>query len=414
MSIFSSHNTEKKVVTALSTLALASFLSGEILAAEKGANKGKFYGDFRLRFEEVQQNNPLEDATGLTLRSRLGYITPSVYGFSGQIEVEDSRALIDDFSVPPSGFNTGEFSVIADPDSNTEIDQLLIKYNSNGFYGKLGRQVIVRENQRFIGHVGFRQDRQTFDALSLGYKAGNGLDFKFAYIDERNRIFSEDADLESEDILLDASYKTKTGKFNVFAYLLEVNNDTENGLDTYGISYKGAVKIGGGNKLNYAATLATQESTSADNEFDADYLHLEGKWNFSAPIWVKVGYELLGSDNGEFGFSTPLATLHKFNGFADVFINTPAQGIEDFYIGVGGKLSGFKWFATFHDFSSNESLNGSSDLGSEIDFGVSRKISKSWAIGAKAALFDAGDGDFNLIDTDRFWLWANYKFNVHF
>ena len=38
--------------------------------------------------------------------------------------------------------------------------------------------------------------------------------------------------------------------------------------------------------------------------------------------------------NGTIGFSTPLATLHKFQGFADVFLTTPASGITDAY----GKL----------------------------------------------------------------------------
>ena len=392
-------------IKTVSLLVLSSLISSEAFTADKG----KFYGDFRLRFEEVQQNNPLENATGLTLRSRLGYITPTYSGFSGQIEIEDSRAIIDDFAVPPSGFNTGEFSVIADPESNTEIDQLLIKYKAGGFYGKLGRQVIVRDGQRFIGHVGFRQDRQTFDALNLDYKVGNGLSFKYAYIDQRNRIFSDDADVDSQDHLLDASFETSYGKFGAFAYLLEVDNDTENGLDTYGISFKGATKFGD-SKLSYSVILATQESTSPDAEFDASYINLEAHYKFSAPIWLKVGYELLGSDDGEFGFSTPLATLHKFNGFADVFLGTPAQGLEDLYFAVGGKFAGFKWSAIYHDFSSEESLAGSTDLGSEIDLVLVRPINKQWVVGAKAALYDAGSADFSQVDTDRFWLWANFKF----
>ena len=117
---------------------------------------------------------------------------------------------------------------------------------------------------------------------------------------------------------------------------------------------------------------------------------------------------MLGSDDGEFGFSTPLATLHKFNGFADVFLATPAQGIEDLYIGVGGKFSGFKWTAIYHDFSSEESIEGSTDLGSEIDLVLVRPITKQWVVGAKVALYDAGTA--GQVDTDRFWLWANFKF----
>lgn len=389
----------------LSSLVSSTFLSSAY-AADK-SDKGKFYADFRLRFEQVEQNNALENGTGLTLRSRIGYITPTYSGFSAQVELENTRVLNGDFSVPATGFNPGEFSVIADPENETEIDQAFLKYKSGGFYGKLGRQVIVRDNQRFVGHVGFRQDRQTFDALSLGYKLAGGLDLKFAYIEERNIIFAN-ADVDSEDILLDASYKFGSGKIGAFAYLLELDNDTENGIDTYGVSYRGATKVGS-NKIKYTAVLATQDTDTPTASFSTEYINLEGHLKFAAPFWVKVGYELLGSDNGAEAFATPLATLHKFNGFADVFINTPDAGLEDFYIGIGGKVSSFKWFATFHDFSSDESLGGSSDLGSEIDFGVSRKINKNWTVGAKAALYDAGDSAFNLVDTDRYFVWANLK-----
>ena len=39
----------------------------------------------------------------------------------------------------------------------------------------------------------------------------------------------------------------------------------------------------------------------------------------------------------EKGFTTPLATLHKFQGFADKFLTTPANGIRDTYIELATK-----------------------------------------------------------------------------
>ena len=47
---------------------------------------------------------------------------------------------------------------------------------------------------------------------------------------------------------------------------------------------------------------------------------------------LNAGYEVLGADNGV-GFATPLATGHKFQGWADKFLTTPGDGIEDVYIG---------------------------------------------------------------------------------
>jgi len=39
--------------------------------------------------------------------------------------------------------------------------------------------------------------------------------------------------------------------------------------------------------------------------------------------------------NGTVGFATPLATLHQFEGWADKFLTTPANGIKDLYGRLG-------------------------------------------------------------------------------
>jgi len=67
--------------TAVGLLLILS-LASQALAEDK-PNKGKFYGDIRLRYEGVDQDNVLEDADAVTLRTRLGYKTPSAQGFSG-------------------------------------------------------------------------------------------------------------------------------------------------------------------------------------------------------------------------------------------------------------------------------------------------------------------------------------------
>ncbi|MFT5806450.1 MAG: hypothetical protein ACI9LG_000713 [Moritella dasanensis] len=48
----------------------------------------------------------------------------------------------------------------------------------------------------------------------------------------------------------------------------------------------------------------------------------------------------MGSDSGDYGFATPLATLHKFNGWSDQFLNTPTQGLADLYLSVSSKVAG--------------------------------------------------------------------------
>ena len=106
----------------------------------------------------------------------------------------------------------------------------------------------------------------------------------------------------------------------------------------------------------YAAEFATQTAEAGDgsSEADADYMLAELGVGFSG-VTIKAGYELLGSDDGKYGFSTPLATLHKFNGFADQFLTTPNEGLQDTYLSISGKVAGLKLAATYHDFSADES-----------------------------------------------------------
>lgn len=392
-------NNKLKIQSTLLISGLMAIGSNQAVADDKG----KVYGDFRLRYEAVEQDNALRDADALTLRSLIGYKSPSVNGFSALIEGEIVTELVDDFSVPPAGVRPGQFSVVADPESE-EIDQAYVQYSANGVTAKLGRQIINLDNHRFVGSVAWRQDFQTFDAASITYKPNKNISVHASYLDKRNRIFADQADIDSKDILLNTSLKTKVGKIGAYAYLLEVDNNTDNSLDTVGVSFKGKQKVGGMNLL-YAAEYASQEN----NAFDTDYIFVEGGLNV-AGVTAKLAYEVLGSDDGLKGFATPLATLHKFNGWADLFLGTPNQGLEDLTFTLTGKVMGAKWLVSYHDFSSDVSLEGANDLGDEVNVLLAKKFSKSVSAGFKFASYSAGDVAFNKVDTDKFWLWASRKF----
>lgn len=367
---------------------------------------GKAYGDFRLRYESVEQDNGLDDASALTLRTKLGYQTGSVSGFSATVEMEDTRIVAGegDYSVPPSGYKTGQYSVIADPET-TELDQAFVQYMQGGVTAKLGRQVIAFDGHRHVGHVGWRQDKQTFDGLSVAYKASDKLSLNYAYINQRNRIFAEAADLDSKDHLVNASYQTGAGKLTAYSYLLELDQGNEATLDTYGLSFSGAAPAGN-TKLLYSVEYATQSAEAGANEADADYLLLEGGVS-AAGLTAKLGYEVLGSDDGAYGFATPLATLHKFNGWADIFLNTPAGGLVDSYVSLGGSLAGGKWALAYHDYSADDDSSGVDNYGSEVNAVYSKKFGKHYSAGVKYAAYSA---DELAVDTDKLWLWVGASF----
>ena len=261
------------------------------------------------------------------------------------------------------------------------------------------------DNHRFIGHVGWRQDRQTFDGAAFNF-GNDTMSLSYNYIGQRNRIFAEDDDRQSDDHLLNAAFNVGPGKLITYAYLLEEDRDFNNAIDTYGLRYAGSIE-----QLSFAAEYASQKIEIDAAEADADYMMAELAYNFG-PVSVTGGYELMGSGeldlNGiaitDVGFATPLATLHKFDGWADVFLTTPGQGLEDISVSVSGKVGGGSWAVTYHEFSSDvDGLN----YGSELDAVYSRNFGKYYNGGVKYADYSADDF---AVDTTKIWVWVGAKF----
>ncbi|WP_286261959.1 alginate export family protein [Thalassotalea atypica] len=388
------------LIAANSTFAYADAITEALL-------NGKTQLNANLRYEMVDQDNRLKDADALSLRTRLTYSTGSVSGFSSLIEFEDSRTVlgVDDYN-NTLGEHT-QYSVIADPES-TELDQLFVQYKQDGLGIKMGRQVITMDNHRFVGHVGWRQDRQTFDGATFFYQPMDNLTLKYGYLSKRNRIFAQGKDIDAKDHLINVAYKSSVGTLSAYGYLLEVDNNTNNALDTYGFRFNGAAKAGG-QKLTYMLEYATQDEDSQGISYSADYLAAELGTSVSK-LAIKLGYERLGSDNGEYGFATPLATLHKFNGWSDQFLVTPKEGLADLYASFSGKAAGGKWSVIYHKFDADEGSDNVDDLGSEIDAVYTKALSKYYTLGVKYAAYSAGDSSAGKVDTDKIWLWLNAKF----
>ena len=107
-----------------------------------------------------------------------------------------------------------------------------------------------------------------------------------------------------------------------------------------------------------------------------------------------------------YGFATPFATLHKFNGWADQFLVTPANGLEDAYASLAADL----WWkiqavVVYHDFSAED---GGEDFGSEWDAQVSRTFQEKYTVAVKYANFDTDSG--TKPDVAKLWGWLGLKF----
>lgn len=392
---------------------LALGASSNAMAAgslKEALSQSQGYADLRLRYESVEQDNALKDAEAITLRSRLGLKTGEFSGFSITAELEDSSPITDNYN-DANGSGAG-YSAIADPES-TEWDQFFLAYKGKGFSAKLGRQVIAYDNQRFIGHVGWRQDRQTFDALSVEAKLSDKTQLKAAYIDKRERIFAGDKDIEAKDLLLNLSQVTAVGKLVAYAYRLQDREVTQLEHNTYGLSLNGkraldSERWGEGTVLDYSLEYAQQLVRSAGVKNEADYYQLavglkQGGMHYG------IRHEQLGSDDGSYGFSTPLATGHKFNGWSDQFLATPAQGLVDTSASFATPLLGGKLKLAYHDFSAADAAPGIDDLGEELELLYTRKLTQQLSAGVKFAQYSAGDAAAGKVDTDKLWFWFSLK-----
>ena len=392
------------------TLALSSgFAAAQVRTLDAAVARGDASGSFNLRYEGVDEDNNLENATAVTLRSALKYTTAPYRGFTAVIEAEDVRAVgTDDYSVPATGFNPGRYSVINDPET-TELNQVYLQYVIGGFTTRVGRQDIRYDNQRFIGAVPWRQDYQSFDAVTLEYKEDAALSYTvdYHYISQRDRIFAQAADIDSSDHLFHGVINTPIGALTGYAYLLEEDIALNNGLDTYGMRLTGTRRIHGFD-WTYLAEYATQESERGAANFDADFYNVEAGVTVKGTT-AKVGIESLGSDRGLYGFATPLATLHAFQGWADQFLTTPTQGIEDVYLNLSRPIFTGTATIVYHDYSADRSTATVDDLGDEINLQWVLPIRNNYQFGLKFADYRQGDLAAK-VDKQIFWTWVQMTF----
>ncbi len=377
------------ILAAPSAFAADTFASGITEALSE--SKAKL--SFRARYEGVDQDGIDKDANALTIKSRFTIETGSYQNFSLGLEVDNVSALVDNYNSKING-NT-QYPVVADP-KGTDVNQGYIKYANNGFSAVVGRQRILHNNQRFVGGVGWRQNEQTYDGVRVQYEA-DALSADYSYIHNVNNIVEKN--LSGEFHLANLGYKiNKNHKVSAFTYILDFNAAAANSSSTYGALYNGNF----GPVIVNASAATQSDNADNPNDYTATYLNAEVGYKADA-VTVLAGYELLGSDNG-IGFNTPLATKHKFQGWADKFLGTPAEGIEDIYLTVKGAVSGVKLSATYHDLSSD--VDGI-DYGTEIDLVAAYKINKNYGILAKFAAYDADD---HVTDTNKLWIQATAKF----
>ena len=379
-------------IAALGTLLAMSAAHADGLDPVKGAfGETKPIIDTRLRVEDVDQDPLPQDASAITLRARLGFETGKAWNTALLVEGEAVMPLQDDYRPDPAVPTMVTYPVVADEEAY-EINRFQFTNTSlPGTTLTLGRQRILLDDQRFIGNSGWRQNEQTFDAFRMVNRTVTNLVLDATYLNRVNRVNGPDSPqgvYKGDGFLLNGGYQTKIGKLSAFGYLLDFEpiagipagiNPIRDSTSTYGLRFAGDRPVGK-IKLAYAASYATQ-TDYGDNPLDFDLGYLYGdltatfrQFGFGVGTEIMEGNGLPGA--GGKGFTTPLGTLHKFQGWADKFLTTPPNGLEDLYANASVNLKGvgvldtLAFVVSYHDYNA-EAI--SADYGSEWNASVAAK-----------------------------------------
>lgn len=363
----------------------------------------------RYRFEGVSQDGFTEDAAANTLRIRLGLETGTVAGFSARIEA-DHVAPIGAEHYDDTRNGESAYPVVADPEG-TDLNQAWLQYaGPRATILRAGRQRIAFGDERFVGGVGWRQNEQTFDAIRLETKALPHATVNYAFVDRVQRVFGPDAGLppralEGEGQLLNVQLEPPAiGTLSFYGYFLDFANAPQLSSDTLGLRDDGERALGEDWKLGWTLEYAQQDDAGANPaRIDASYVRMELRLR-RGPLALTAGRELLGGEEGEFppgvnpAFQTPLATLHRWQGWADKFLTTPPAGIDDRYVGASLGWRGWNGQLAWHDFDAQATA---ARYGSEWDVSVGRKFAERYELLVKLADYRAEGFS---ADTRKVWL----------
>ena len=397
--------------------------------------------DLRARYENVDDTSKIPDrGTAGTLRARLGYETGPWNGFSIQADFDQVWLIGGDYNSTRNGKTA--YPAIADP-AMTSLNRFQLSYASD-FDTKfvVGRQRILIGNMRFIGNSGWRQHEQTFDALSAVNTSIPGLSVTYAYLYRVNRVNGPDLPspsntpaaassqanyFKSDGNIIDAVYTGVAGlRLEGYSYLLDLSAP---GYATLPIQQTAVARLSTqtyGMRADYSFPLSEEIAGKLTGEFAnqsnyaanplsyaLNYYLVEASVSYQG-IKALAGYEGL-EGNGVIGFSTPLATLHIFNGWADMFLVTPPNGLRDLYIQAAYSLPideiGMKTFTPsiiYHRYAANQMGAG---IGSEWDLQGELVVDANLSLLAKYANYQgSGAAVGGFADKSIVWLQTSWKY----
>jgi len=388
----------------------------------------------RLRYESVDQDGISATARALTARARAGFQTARVHDTVLLGELSGVARIMQDYREDNSVVGVDiRYPVVADPPVVTLNRLQLTNTSLQKTTITLGRQRINLDDQRFVGNSGWRQTEQTFDALRVVNTGLSHLTVDVTYAARVNRVYGPDSPQGryfGDVWLLNLALATPVGKLSAFSYLLDLQprgfvtgpgvsaaqaaalNPARASTNTSGLRFAGDHAFDAF-RLGYTLSWAHQTDRGRNSlHLDHDYrlAELSGAWR----DWkLTLADEVLDGD-GTTAFNTPLATLHAFQGWADKFLSTPAQGLDDRQLTLAwnrravGPFTTLGLTAALHDFRAE---HGSGNFGQETDLQLVAGRGHA-SFGLKYADYHAASSTPITVarSTRKAWAWIEYKY----
>ncbi|WP_373276473.1 alginate export family protein [Sphingomonas kyungheensis] len=374
----------------------------------------------RLREEHVVQDGLPDSSDAVTARIRAG-VQAKRGAWTALAEAQGNLAIVGDYYDGLHGSAT-QRPQIGDP-QNIALYRAQLQYRSDPLTVTAGRQRLQIDDERFVGAAGFRNNGQTFDAVRAELRPLRGVKADLTYAWSVRTIWGIDGAgarqqaVAGDNVFATLGVATPVGTLTGFGYLVDQDERLVQGYrlssQTYGARLVGSRRIGG-TTLAWSASHARQSDYHRNpNAYAADYWLADVALDLAGPK-LGGGYEVLGAGRGRSrgaalaSFQTPVASVFKFQGWADKFTTTPADGVCDAYGSAGWswpRLAGLRAVsvqAIYHRFDSDRL---SRHYGNEIDLLAQATIGHTVA-GLRYADYRA---DRFAVDTRKLWLqldWA--------
>lgn len=389
----------------LATVVLFMGVPHAFAAEEAHLSPNQVKVDLRYRLEHVDQDNLLENAVASTLRTRVLAEKSAFSNVRLWIEVDHVETL------GGMGYNDTvngmeSHSVVADP-RGTDINQAAVAYRTEIGELTAGRFRMNHLNQRFLGGVGWRQNEQTFDGLRFSRSTSSDFYVDVARIHRVNRIFGPKGPNAYERGALYAGLVTfplqKNHHVGAFVYDFDFTDWNIRDSQTLGMNYHGSLNPFSV-PIKLSVTFARQtDAHDQPQSFSHHYHRVSAEAELKRKVHLELGQERLAGD-GLSAFQTPLATLHAFQGFTDLFLVTPHDGLRDTFSRLRFEAYAVNWGIGYHRFVSDRASRA---YGDEWNLTLSYQLPQNVNVLFKYADYRAKTF---AVDTRKTWLMLSYAF----